>query len=262
MTLSLKQLRGVIADMDGVLWRGDSPLPGAGDFVRALTEAGVPLVFATNNSSRSVEDYLAKFARLDIPVQAEQLISSAVATAAYLAEHYPAGTQVHVVGESGLRQTLTAHGFTLNDEAPDIVVTGIDRSFDYATLAQAADFIRAGAHFIGTNADKTFPIPEGFAPGAGSILAALEAASGVTPQVIGKPAAPMFHIALERLGSPPERALMIGDRLETDISGAAALGIRTALVLTGVSSAEDAAQSPTPPDGIYADLPSLWQALL
>ncbi|MFP4322270.1 MAG: HAD-IIA family hydrolase [Anaerolineales bacterium] len=262
MQLHGNPLRGVITDMDGVLWRGDVILPGVVDFIQHLIEANIPYVFATNNSSRTVENYLTKLAGLGIPAEADQILSSAVATAAYLAEQYPPGTRVHVVGEQGLRETLTAYGFTVVEDDPALVIAGIDRHFTYETLRRATDFIRAGVPFIGTNPDKTFPVPEGFAPGAGSVLAALEAAGGVPPQIIGKPAAPMFQVALERLGSTPNTTLMIGDRLETDIHGAAALGIHTALVLTGVATAEDAAHSEPAPDGIYADLPALGRALL
>lgn len=259
-------IQAVIADMDGVLWRGSEVLPGVVAFFDYLKAQGIPFVFATNNSSRTVAYYLEKLAGVGVPVQAEQIISSAVATADYLAVRYPPQTSAYVVGEVGLIEGLRESGFRLinhkTDEAdeieqPQLVVAGLDRAFSYDKLNHAAHYIRNGAVFIGSNSDATFPMPNSFAPGAGSILAAIETASGVKPFVIGKPATPMFEIALARLGYPAEQTLMIGDRLETDINGAAALGLKTALVLSGVATVADISQNEFKPDGIYDDLAHL-----
>lgn len=255
MIPNLTNVQGVIADMDGVLWRGNDPLPGAAEFFAALE---IPYVFATNNSTRSVGDYVEKLGKMGITATPAQIVTSATATAAYLAGIYPAGTKIFVVGEAGLKQALQAHGFTLVSATggqPHLVVAGLDRYLSYDKLAVATLHIQRGAAFIGTNGDKTFPVPQGVAPGAGSILAALETACGHAPQVVvGKPEPPMFEIALQILGTLPEYTLMIGDRLETDILGAQRMGIRTALMLSGISSEADVSVTGIQPEAVYQDL--------
>lgn len=264
MNSILQSIRGIIADMDGVVWRDDEAMPGAAEFFQHLN-GRIAYVFATNNSSRTVEHYVEKLNRIGIPAKPEQVISSAVATAAFLAEKYPRGSRVFVIGQEGLRTALEEQGFVLVDtQEPQaaLVVCGTDRTFNYDKLKLAMRHILGGAVFIGTNSDKTFPVPDGLAPGAGSLLAAVEAASGVTPQIIGKPDRPMYDIALERLKTPPQQTLMIGDRLETDIEGALKLGMPTALVLTGVSTRADVAASPHQPDFVVENLSELLSAFV
>ena len=253
-------------DMDGVLWRGGEALPGLHAFIAFLKQQGIPFVMATNNSSKTPLDYVEKLAGLGVPdIAAEQIITSSGATAMVMRDRYPAGTPVYVVGMAGLRDALQGAGFTLVEEGASVVVVGIDFDLNYAIMRQAALLIRAGADFIGTNPDRTFPSPAGLVPGAGSLLAMLEAATDTTPFVIGKPHAAMFEVALARLGLDAAHTLMIGDRLDTDIQGAQALGLRTALVLTGVTHAEQARSSAIQADAVFTDLPHLqqqWQALL
>lgn len=259
--LDLRQIRGFIVDMDGVLWRAAELLPGTPDFFHSLA-GRFPYVFATNNSTRSTQSYVQKLQEIGIQVQGEQIISSSATTAGFLAKHYPAGSRVFVVGEQGLQEELQAAGFSLVeglDSPADLVVAGLDRAISYQKLHHAATHIRNGAAFIGTNPDKTFPIPGGQSPGAGSILAAIQAASGVSPQIMGKPARPMFEIALQRLGTPADQTLMIGDRLETDIAGAKKVGIKTALMLSGVSNQQDLREMQ--PDAIYDNLAAVLAAL-
>lgn len=255
----LETIKAIVADMDGVLWRGDTALPGAAAFFQHI-QGKLPYVFATNNSTKTVETYIQKLSRFGIPAQPEQIITSAVATASYLAKEYTDGATVYAVGEHGIQYELQSRGFRLiagREQPPALVVVGLSRQFTYETLHNAIHHIRNGARFIGTNADTTFPIPEGFAPGAGSIIAAIEAGAGVIPEIIGKPAAPMFQIALSRLGISAAQTLMIGDRLETDIQGAAALGMKTALVLSGVASETDIIHSTVQPNVVYRDLEAL-----
>jgi 4-nitrophenyl phosphatase len=255
--LDIREIAGVVADMDGVLWRGDEPLPGMAAFFDLLRALGLPFALATNNSSKSPADYVGKLARLGIAgVQESQIVTSGTATVTYLETHYPAGTAVHVLGGDGLKHMITAGGFNLADDAP-VVVVGIDFQLTYDKLKRAALLIRGGADFIGTNDDATFPSPDGLVPGAGSLLAALHTATGHAPNVMGKPGAPMFHAALRAVGTPIERTLMIGDRLNTDIMGAQAVGLRTALVLTGVTTRDELAQSSAQPDYVYDGLPAL-----
>lgn len=258
--MQLSLIDGVVMDMDGVLWRGDETLPGVGQFFDFLRARGLPFVLASNNSSKTPGDYVARLSGMGVDgVREDQIVTSGTATVDYLRHHYPAGAAVHVVGGAGLKALVGGAGFALSDDAR-IVVVGIDTKLTYDTLKRASLLIRGGADFIGTNGDVTIPIAEGFAPGAGSILAALVAATSRQPLVIGKPNQPMFEAALRALGTSPEHALMIGDRLDTDILGAQGAGLRAALVLTGVTTREVLVASDVVPDGIYEDLPALMAA--
>lgn len=262
--MKFSAISGVILDMDGVLWRGDTPLPGLEEWFDWLRESNMPYVLATNNSSRTQLDYVAKLERVGITdVPPECIVTSGTATAAYLQKHYPAGTRVHILGMAGLRKMIGAAGFDLSsdDEPPQVVVVGMDFELTYDVLRQAVWHIRAGAAFIGTNPDKTFPVPDGLVPGAGSILAAVEAAAGRPPDVvIGKPNRPMFDIALDVLGSTPENTLMVGDRLDTDILGAQNAGLKTVLVFSGVTKPDDLAVEGIWPDVAFDGLPELVRA--
>lgn len=259
MTLDFQSIRGVIMDVDGVLWRGDEPIPGAAEFITFLQSRNIPFALATNNSNKSPEDYQTKLAVLKLgELSADQIVTSGRATASYMKQHYPAGTPVHVLGGDGLRQLMQKAGMTLTDTEPcAAVVVGIDFTLTYDKARCASNLIRGGADFIGTNADATFPMPDGPAPGAGSILSLVATATGKKPMVIGKPNAAMYEAALDVIGTSASETLMVGDRIDTDIAGAQALGMKGALVLTGVSSREEAEKSPTPPDIVIANLSGL-----
>lgn len=259
--MTLAEITAVIADMDGVLWRGDEPLPGLPALFDWLHQRGLPFVLATNNSSKSPADYTRKLAKMNVPgIPENAILTSGTATAAYLRERYPAGTRLHILGGDGLRQVMREAGFALADADVEVVIVGLDQQLSYEKLRHAAALIRRGALFVGTNADKTYPMPDGPAPGAGSIVAALAAATDQEPLIVGKPHAPMFETALELLGQPAASTLMIGDRLDTDILGAAQVGLRTALVFTGISTPADLNGSGTQPDRVFADLPALIEA--
>lgn len=261
--MDFSTLNGVILDMDGVLWLGDQPLPGMQDLFEFFRSRNIGFVLATNNSAKSPADYVAKLARMGVQgVEAAQIVTSGIAAVNYLQTHYPTGTNIHVLGGDGLKALVTKAGYVLADDA-EVVVAGIDTALTYEKLKRAAMLIRKGAVFIGTNADVTIPTPEGLAPGAGSILAALQAATDCEPIIMGKPNAPMFEAALRALNTDATHALMIGDRLQTDILGAQNVGIRAALVLTGVATEADLKTSPIQPDVVYSGLPELiaaWSA--
>lgn len=259
--MALSTIRAVISDMDGVLWRQDDTLPGFHDFFARLQQHNFPFTLATNNSNKSIEDYLALFEGMGVRLRPENLMTSALATADYLRVHYPADALVHVLGGNGLRVAIQDAGFTLADEGVAAVAVGLDWNLTYAKLQQATYLINGGADFIGSNADATFPTPEGNSPGAGSTLAALRTATQREPVVIGKPHPPVFEAALRRLGTSPAETLMIGDRLDTDIVGAANLGIQTAMVLTGISSEADIAVSAVKPDYVFGGLADVVEAL-
>jgi 4-nitrophenyl phosphatase len=258
----LKNIKAIVSDMDGVLWRGDEPLPGLIPLFDFLRERDLPFILATNNSRKTQDDYIHKLSKMGIKdIQHYNIITSGTATASYLQTQYPKGTKLYVIGGDGLKQTLVHAGFALTEESAEVVVCGIDFDLTYNKMRTATLQIRKGAPFIGTNPDSSFPSPEGLVPGAGSILAMLESASDVTPTIIGKPARAMFESALRTLGTDPSETLMLGDRIGTDIQGAQAVGIQTALVLTGVETEASVKANEIQPDFVFAGLPELIEAL-
>ena len=248
--------------MDGVLWRGTVKLPGMADFFEFLFSRGIDFVLATNNSRSTPDDYVFKLGGMGVyGIQPRHVITSGTATVSYLRTRYPQGAGIFVVGGMGLKEMVASAGYRLVEVGAAAVVCGLDLDLTYNKMKNATLLIRAGADFIGTNPDSSFPMPEGLAPGAGSILALLEAASGQAPTIIGKPERGMFDVALRQLDSQPHETLMIGDRINTDVAGAQAMGLQTALVLTGVETRESVAASPVQPDYVFDGLPELVEAL-
>ncbi|MCY4009492.1 MAG: HAD-IIA family hydrolase [Anaerolineaceae bacterium] len=257
-----KDIDALILDMDGVLWRGEEALPGLAEFFTAARARGLPCALATNNSARAPASYVGKLAKMGVAdFPSTHILTSGTVTLAHLREHFPAATALHVLGGDGLREILSAAGFRLVEREAAAVVVGLDRHVSYRKLTNAMRCLQEGAAFIATNQDSSYPTPEGLAPGAGSLVAALAYASGRPPTNIGKPAAPLFQAALAVLGTRAARTLMIGDRLETDILGAADIGMPTALVMTGVTSTDRLRESSLQPDFVYAGLPELADAL-
>jgi 4-nitrophenyl phosphatase len=257
-------IRGVVLDMDGVLWRDDDPLPGLVEFFEFIRSSNIAYTLATNNSYRTPAAYIGKLTKMGVADVDESLvITSSTATADYMRQHYPSGTRVYIVGGSGLQESLQNAGYMIVDDNAAVVVAGIDPQLTYEKLKRATFQIRAGADFIGTNPDKTFPTPEGLTPGAGSVLAAIEAATDRKPIVIGKPDTPMLETALRIMETPAEQTLMIGDRLDTDILGGQRAGMKTLLVLSGISTQADITKTGIIPDAIFAhllDLTLAWRA--
>lgn len=263
-----EKIKALILDMDGVLWRDTQALLDMPAFFSELRAMGIPVVFATNNGTRSIGMYVERLAAFGVEVEPWQVVNSSIATADYLSKRYPEGGPVFVVGEVGLVEALEEKGFRVVDEAADAaaspvlaVVGGMDHALTYDKLAKATLLIRAGKPFIFTNPDMTFPTPNGLVPGAGSIMALLEAATGVSPTIIGKPEPYLYRFSMERLGTRPEETLAIGDRLETDILGGQRTGCPTVLVLSGVSSAVDAEQWQPQPNFILPNLADLLPLL-
>jgi 4-nitrophenyl phosphatase len=254
---------GLILDMDGVLYRGSQALPGSRELFPALRATGLSFILLTNNSTLTTQDYSVKLARMGIVVPPEAILTSGSATAVYLQENYPSGGRVYVLGEAGLVDTLThMPGFRLDAEEPDFVIVGLDFKFDYDSLRRACAALRRGAHFIATNNDATLPVEGGqIWPGAGSLVAALQTCSGVPPTIIGKPNVTMAAMALEELNLPANRVLCVGDRLETDIAMGVAAGMKTALLLTGVSEREDIPKTGIVPDYVFEGIPELMSNL-
>ena len=246
--------------MDGVLWRGGETLPGVTEFFAFLQRCRIAFALATNNSTKTVEAYVARLNGAGVPAGPEQVITSAVATADYVFQRYPTDTPVYIVGEDGIRQALAQRGYREDPERARLVVVGMDSKVTYEKLKIATLRISQGADFIGTNGDRSFPLPEGIGPGAGSLLAAIQAATDVAPLVIGKPERVMFDVAVQRLGAAPDQTVMIGDRLETDILGAQRAGLKTALVLTGVTTPDQARASSVQADATFDSLAALHAA--
>jgi 4-nitrophenyl phosphatase len=267
-------IRALIIDMDGVLWHGDHPMPGLIDFFQTLRNQNIRFILATNNARLTQEQYISKLAVMGVEVTRDEILTSSMATAIYLSEHTnPSTSRVFVIGEDGAKQPLIERGFTLtelyelNDDkdhpnmGADIVVCGMDQTLSWDKLATATLNIRAGAKFIGTNADTTLPTERGITHGNGAILAALQVATGVTPTIIGKPEPIIYQQALTLLGIDPNQTVAIGDRLETDILGAVRTGIRSLMVLTGISTEEDFKTADYRPTWVMPDIRAITQAL-
>jgi 4-nitrophenyl phosphatase len=248
--------RLVIFDLDGVVYRGEQAVPGAAELIAALRASGRLVRFATNNSMVARPDYVARLGTHGIKADADEIVTSTSATVGYLRHHLPAARSVLAVGAVGMLRELRSAGYDAlpaDGAAPadwnggplarswDVVVAGLDPDFDYRRMGIAAAAIRAGAEFVATNADLRYPTPDGFVPGAGTIVAALEAAAQRAPRVIGKPQPAMFEEILDAARCRAEDAVVIGDNPDADIPAARRAGIRSILVLTGIADAETAA---------------------
>jgi 4-nitrophenyl phosphatase len=263
------RIRNLIIDMDGVLWRGDTAMPGLVEFFEALRALEMGFMLATNNATKTVSQYVDKFSRFGVNIPAGQILTSAEATATFLDHHYPQGTSVYVIGEHGLRTVLADHGFMMrekdrpvaSDERSDVVVVGLARDVCYRQLANAALLIGRGATFVGTNPDPSLPTEIGAMPGAGALLAFLEASTGIKPVVIGKPNKAIFEQALKEIEAMPAETAMVGDRIGTDIVGGQAAGLSTILLLSGAARREDIDAAQVSPDWIFNDIQSLTEFL-
>lgn len=253
----LRAIRHLIIDMDGVLYRGDEPIPGMAGFVGFLREQGIGFILATNNATRTPQQFVGKLAGMGVTVYPGEVLTSALATASYLSSIAPPGTRVYVVGQDGLQTALREAGFKLVDNGAEYVVVGMDFTVCYERLRDAALQIRAGARFVGTNPDRTFPSEVGIQPGAGSILAFLEAATGEKPTVIGKPETTMMEQAMALMDAQPSATAVLGDRLETDILGGQRAGLLTILVLSGVTDAALLAESEIQSELVFNDVAHL-----
>ena len=250
-------------DLDGVVWKGDRPIAGAPDTIRTLRDAGKRVTFVTNNSSDTAETYAKKLAEMGAGGSPDEVVSSADATARLLEREVPGlrGRLAYVVGGEGLLNAVASVGARIasGEEAKDasLVVVGWDRDLNYEKLRLATLAVRAGAIFVASNTDATYPAPEGLIPGAGAIVAALRTSTGVDPLVAGKPDPGVFQVARDRLGGSP--ALVVGDRVETDIVAAHAAGWPGALVLSGATGVPELAAAPQWPDYILRRLTDLLE---
>lgn len=273
--IEIDDLAGLIIDMDGVLWHGNKPIEGLVEFFSELRSSAIPFVLATNNASLTQQQYVDKLAGMGVDIDHSQILTSSMATAQYLIQHLPADKRrVFVIGEDGLRQPLAELGFTLTDlyqvnqptkgifdQGADLVVSGLDRQLTWDKLATATLNINAGAQFFATNSDMTLPTELGEVMGNGGVLAALEAVTGIKPISIGKPAPILYQQALALLGTDKTNTIAIGDRLNTDILGAINAGMRSIMVLTGVSTEQDIAESDYKPTWVLENIEQITRTL-
>jgi len=261
----LRIAKGFVFDMDGVLYRGNQALPGVKETLDALALREKRVMLATNNSMSTPASYVTKLSGMGLDVPAEEILTAGLATRDYLLEHVAPDVRIFVIGMPALSEQLfggTTFEAVSADEAADVVVAGLDLAFDYTKLAAATTAIHRGARFIATNADATLPVEGGLAPGAGSIVAAIAVASGQLPTVIGKPETPLLVQSLHRMDVSAADAVMIGDRLDTDILAGHRAGMLTVLVLTGVSQRNEIAHSEARPDIVVTDLHALVAGLI
>mgnify|MGYP006276955293 CR=1 FL=1 len=248
----------VLLDLDGVLYRGDRVIPGAAETVEALRVRGTRLAFVTNNASRTPTQVADHLAAVGVRADPAEIETSALVAASLLAAR--GVHRAFVVGQDGVVDALADAGVRVVTaaESPEAVVVGLDRGLTYERLRDAVLCVGRGAALVGTNPDTTFPAEDGLWPGAGSILAAIVAATGAVPEIAGKPAPAIYRAALARCGGT--RPLVVGDRLDTDVAGAAALGWDSLLVLTGVTREGEAEGSDPAPTHVRADVAGLLDA--
>jgi HAD superfamily hydrolase (TIGR01450 family) len=248
-------ISSLVCDMDGVLYRGAETIPGAPEAVARLRAHGVRVLFCTNNSSQTVAQYSDKLAGMGLETRPEDILTSAVVTTEVLIERHLKGKRALIVGGEGLKAVARDADLEIASHDIDVVLVGWDRDFDYNKMKLAADAVRDGAVFIASNADATFPAPDGPLPGAGAIVASIEVAGGRSAEVLGKPHRPMTDAILKRLGGG--RIAAVGDRPDTDLAGAFEMGWMTILVLSGVTSADQAASLEPTPDLIVESIADL-----
>lgn len=227
--------KGLLIDLDGTLYHGRLRIEGADLLIKRLKQLQIPFLFVTNNSSRTPEQVAKHLMDMGIPAVPEEVCTSSLAAAQYIAEESP-GAKVAMLGEVGLREALRSAGLNIVQEDPDYVIQGIDRAFDYNKLTRAVRWIQEGAVSILTNPDLLLPSDDGLVPGAGSLGAAIEAASGVKPTIIGKPSSIVMKYASEQIGLAPEDTCVIGDNIRTDIAAGVHAGCKTVLVMTGITT--------------------------
>ena len=230
--------------MDGVVWKADAPIGNLPEIFARIRERGLKFVFATNNGTKTPEEYQQKLADLGVDIEPAQVVTSALGIAFMLAQKYPRGTKVFMIGEAGIRMALEEKGFEIlsaeNAPEAEAVVMGIDHSINFEKIVEATLLVRAGIPFYTTNTDRTFPTPRGEIPGSGAWVSVITTATHVQPIIAGKPFPYLMELSLERLGTKKVETLVVGDRLETDIAAGQNVGFPTALVLSGVSTQEQA----------------------
>lgn len=258
-------IKSLVIDMDGVIWKADAPIGDLAVIFRRIRERGLKFIFATNNSTKTSEQYAVRLKEFGVEAEPWQVVTSSQAAAYAMGQRFRPGTKVFMIGEDGIRVPLEEKGFEILtvEEASEaeVVVMGLDRGITFQKAVEATLLVRRGIPFYATNPDKTFPTPQGLIPGAGAWYSVVATATGVEPIVAGKPFPFLMELSLEKLGTNKEETLVVGDRLDTDIAAGQDIGCPTALVLSGVSTREQG-ESWTPRIDIIAeDLATLIDSL-
>jgi NagD protein len=251
-----RRITSVLMDMDGVLVHEERPVPGADEFLKALSEGGYRFLVLTNNSIYTPRDLSARLSRSGIDVPAEHIWTSALATARFLDSQRPGGS-AYVIGEAGLTTALHEVGYVLTDRDPDYVVLGETRTYSFARITGAIRLVLQGARFIATNPDPTGPSPGGILPATGSVAALVTAATGARPYFVGKPNPLMMRSALRAIDAHSESSMMIGDRMDTDIVAGLEAGMETVLVLSGITSEGEVDRFPYRPGRVTGSIADL-----
>lgn len=254
---------GYIFDLDGTIYLGENPLPGAVETLAKIHAAERKIAFLSNNPTHTRDEYVARLSRMGVAVTLDQVINSSLVMTRWLLREAP-GARLFVIGEQPLTEELAAAGFALTENANEIefVVASFDRTFEYRKLQIAFDAIRAGARLVATNADRYCPVPGGGQPDAAAIIAAIEACTATSIEVVvGKPSPITVNEIAALLRLPPERCIMVGDRLETDIAMGKNAGMATALVLTGATTRDVLNDSALQPDYVLETIAPLAEAL-
>ncbi|HEV7585251.1 MAG TPA: HAD-IIA family hydrolase [Solirubrobacteraceae bacterium] len=259
--MTQREIRSWLMDMDGVLVREEQPIPGAAEFLARLRERATPFLVLTNNSIYTRRDLAARLVANGLDVPEEAIWTSALATARFLEDQRPGGS-AFVIGEAGLTTALHDAGYTLTERAPDYVVLGETRTYSFERITRAIRLIAGGARFIATNPDPTGPSSEGPLPATGSVAALISRATGVEPYFVGKPNPLMMRSALNAIDAHSETAAMVGDRMDTDVVSGLEAGMETILVLTGVTTREQAERYPYRASRIVDSVAELLDELL
>jgi NagD protein len=254
--MARREIRSWLMDMDGVLVREELPIPGADQFLARLRELDAPFLMLTNNSMYTRRDLAARLRLSGLDVPEESIWTSALATARFLESQRPGGS-AFVIGEAGLTTALHKVGYTLTERNPDYVVLGETRTYSFERITQAIRLVSAGARFLATNPDATGPTPDGPLPATGSVAALISRATGIEPYYVGKPNPLMMRSALNAIDAHSETTAMIGDRMDTDVVSGLEAGLETILVLTGLTSREEAGRYPYLPSRIVNSVADL-----
>lgn len=254
---NLENVKALILDMDGVLWRESEAIGNLPEIFYRINRLGLNYILATNNATKTPQRYVQKLAGFGAKIPAEKIVNSSMAVAHLLQKRFPSGGKVYIVGETGLVEALENAGFHQAEKDCVAVIASMDREISFEKLKRATLLIRSGVPFYATNPDRTYPTPEGLIPGAGSLIGSLEISTDVKPIIAGKPNPTLYEFALERLGTLPSETLVVGDRLETDIIGGQKLGCPTALVLSGIATCAEAENHQPPVDVIVPSLEDL-----
>jgi 4-nitrophenyl phosphatase len=261
MSLIPSHIKSLILDMDGVLWKSDSPIGDLPAVFSRIQERGLKIAFATNNGTRTPAQYVERLAEFGVPAEPWQVVTSALGVTDLLCQKFPHGGQVFAIGGQGVMTALQEKGFVPlaveEAEKAQAVIVGIDVEINFKKMLEATLLVRRGIPFYATNPDKTFPTPRGEIPGAGAWISVITTATDVQPVFAGKPAPYLIDLARGRLGTSKEETLVVGDRLETDIAGGQAAGCPCALVLSGLSTINQANNWKPQVDIIAKDLQEL-----